>query len=78
MNKLIAVNVSAFTDAMAIWRQLDKMRVFHKIERASLRDSDDLARLLVACGLRHVPHPGSQYEADGGAAEESRIKELHR
>jgi hypothetical protein len=75
--KFVAVKVSAFTDVMATWRRLDRMRVFHKIERAQLRDSDDLARLLVGCGLRHVPYAGYQYALDGGEGEKRRIKELH-
>src|SRR5689334_13492779 len=58
--EFVAVEVSTFTDCMSTWRRLDKMRVFHKIERAKLRSSDDLARLLVACGLRHIPFPGYQ------------------
>lgn len=77
-DEYVSVKVEAFTDAMAIWRRLDRMRVFHKIERAALLDSDDLARLLVACGLRHVPFPGAQYEDDGGESEKRRIKQLHQ
>jgi hypothetical protein len=73
----VSVKVELFTDQLATFRRLDKMRVFNKIERAKLRDSDDLARLLVACGLRHVPFAGYQYEPDGGASEKRRIKNLH-
>lgn len=76
-SEFIAVRVSSFTDTMATWRRLDRMRVFHKIERAQLRNSDDLARLLVGCGLRHVPYAGYQYALDSGAGEKRRIKELH-
>jgi hypothetical protein len=73
----VSVRVEAFTDCMSTWRRLDKMRVFYKIERAELRDADDLARLLVNCGLRHVPAAGYQYTPDGGAAERARVKALH-
>jgi hypothetical protein len=76
-SEFVAVRVSAFTDAIVTWRKLDRMRVFHKIERAQLRNSADLARLLVGCGLRHVPYAGYQYALDGGAGEKRRIKELH-
>jgi hypothetical protein len=76
-DEFVSVKVEAFTDVMAIWRRLDKMRVFHKIEHANLRDSDDLARLLVGCGLRHVPFAGYQYEPDAGEGEKRRIKQLH-
>lgn len=76
-DEFVSVKVEAFTDAMSTWRRLDKMRVFHKIERADLRDSDDLARLLVGCGLRHVPFAGHQYEPDAGEGERRRIKQLH-
>jgi hypothetical protein len=76
-SEFVSIKVSAFTDTMATWRRLDKMRVFHKIERAQLRESDDLARLLVGCGLRHVPYAGYQYALDGGEGEKRRIKELH-
>jgi hypothetical protein len=76
-DKHVAVKVEAFTDVMSVWRRLDGMRVFHKIERADLTSSDDLARLLVACGLRHVPYTGYQYADDGGASEKLRIKNLH-
>lgn len=77
MEKTVAVRVETFTDCMGTWRKLDAMRVFHKIERAQLKGSDDLARLLVACGLRHVPFVGYQYERDHGATEKARIKALH-
>lgn len=77
MDELVAVRVETFTDCMSIWRKLDTMRVFHKIERARLKNSDDLARLLVACGLRHVPFAGYQYERDHGTTEKARIKALH-
>jgi hypothetical protein len=76
-DEFVSVKVEAFTDAMSTWRRLDKMRVFHKIERADLSDSDDLARLLVGCGLRHVPFAGYQYEPDAGEGEKRRIRQLH-
>lgn len=71
------VKVCVFTDMMAIWRRLDTMRVFHKIERAEIRDSDDLARLLVAYGLRHVPYPGFFRDEPVGIAEKARVKAIH-
>jgi hypothetical protein len=77
INEHVSVKVAVFTDSMATWRRLDRMRVFHKIERAQLATSDDLARLLASCGLRHIPHPGSEYEPDGGEAESARIERIH-
>lgn len=76
-DELVYVAAEVFTDSVSIFRRLDKMRVFTKIDRAKLRNSDDLARLLVRCGLEHVEKPGAQYDPDGGASQRRRIKELH-
>lgn len=49
---LLSIQICAFDDALGTLRALDQMRVLDKIKRAELRSRDDLARLLVNCGLR--------------------------
>lgn len=74
-NDLIAVKIEFYTDSVAIFRRLDQLGVPLSIERSKLRTSDDVARLLVRRGLKHVPRPGLW----GGdlAAEIKRIEAVH-
>lgn len=50
----IDVQFCVFTDGLLSFRTLEKMRVVEAIRRASLKDKDDLARLLIRSGVRDL------------------------